>query len=93
MTAIQIINLDGRAAAIAIDGRAIVVQHVPADQLARVQAKALYALQIQAGERPAPYTEHDAEQYAHSAAQAQRRHRRSRRRRRSHARRDGSRPA
>jgi hypothetical protein len=79
MKTIQIINLDGQPAAIAVDGRAIVAQHVPAQQLAHVQAKALYALHIQAGERPGPYTDQQAEHYARAAARAladsRRRHR------------------
>ena len=82
MKTIQIINLDGQPAAIAVDGRAIVAQHVPADQLAHVQAKALYALHIQAGQRPGPYTDDQAEHYAGVAARAvvdSRRRRRPRR--------------
>lgn len=79
MKTIQIINLDGRPAAIAVDGRAIVAEHVPADQLAHVQAKALYALHIQAGERPGPYSDEQAEHYARVAVRAgadsRRRHR------------------
>jgi hypothetical protein len=70
MKTIQIINLGGQPAAIAVDGRAIVAEHVPAHQLAHVQAKALYALQIQAGERPGPYDDDHAEHYAKRAVRA-----------------------
>jgi len=70
MKTIQIINLAGQPAAIAVDGRAIVAEHVPAHQLTHVQAKALYALQIQAGQRPGPYDDDHAEHYARTAATA-----------------------
>jgi hypothetical protein len=70
MKTIEIINLDGQPAAIAVDGSAIVAEHVPAQQLTHVQAKALYALQIQAGERPGPYNDDQAEHYARTAARA-----------------------
>ena len=70
MTSIQIIDLHGRPAAIAVAGSAIIAQHVPEELLAHVQAKALYALQIQAGERPGPYIDTDAENYARAAAAA-----------------------
>jgi hypothetical protein len=67
MKTIQIIDLDGRPAALAADGAAIIAKHVAPALLAHVQAKALYALQIQAGERPGPYTDSGAERYARSA--------------------------
>ena len=73
-TSIQIIDLHGQPAAIAIAGTAIIAQHVPDALLAHVQAKALYALQIQAGERPGPYTDADAEHYARAAAAARTAH-------------------
>ena len=72
MKTIQIINLHGKPAAIAVNGAAVIAQHVPATALAHVQAKALYALEIQAGERPGPYTDTDAENYARHAAAATR---------------------
>jgi hypothetical protein len=34
------------------------------ERLARAQIMALYALQIQAGERPGPYDDRDADRYA-----------------------------
>ncbi len=68
MKTIQIIDLHGRPAALAAGGAAIIANHVAPALLAHVQAKALYALQIQAGERPGPYTDSDAERYARSAA-------------------------
>ena len=70
MKTIQIINLHGKPAAIAVNGTAVIAQHVPAAALALIQAKALYALEIQAGERPGPYTDTDAEHYARRAASA-----------------------
>ncbi len=68
MKTIQIINLDGKPAAIAVDGIAHVAEHVPANKLQRVQAKALYALMVQTGDAPGPYTDAGAERYAHTAA-------------------------
>lgn len=68
MKTIQIIDLDGQPAALAAGGAAIIAEHVSPPLLAHVQAKALYALQIQAGERPGPYTDTDAEHYARAAA-------------------------
>jgi len=70
MKTIQIINLHGKPAAIAVNGAAVIAQHVPAAALALVGAKALYALEIQARERPGPYTDTDAENYARRAAAA-----------------------
>lgn len=70
MNTIQIINLHGNPAAIAVNGTAVIAQHVPAAELAHIQAKALYALEIQAGERAGPYTDTDAENYARRAAAA-----------------------
>jgi hypothetical protein len=70
MKTIQIIDLDGRPAALAAAGGAIIAGHVSPPLLAHVQAKALYALQIQAGERPGPYTDIDAEHYARAATGA-----------------------
>ena len=68
MTAIHFIELDGQPVAVAADGLAIVDAGVIGEPLARVQAKALYALEIQAGRRRGPYTDADAERYAHRAA-------------------------
>jgi hypothetical protein len=68
MATIQIIELHGRLAALAVAGVAIVDEHVPSQLLAHVCAKALYALQIQAGERPGPYRDADAEHYARQVA-------------------------
>jgi hypothetical protein len=70
MNTIQVIDLHGRPAALVIAGAAIIDTHVPHELLAHVQAKALYALQIEAGERPGPYRDTDAEHYARRAAAA-----------------------
>jgi hypothetical protein len=78
MKIIQIIDLDGQPVAIAAGGRAIITDRVPPDQLAHVQAKSLYALQIQAGNRTGPYTDHDAEQYAREIAETHTTRRRDR---------------
>ena len=68
MTAIQFIELDGHPVAVAADGLAIIDADVIGEPLALVQAKALYALEIQAGRRRGPYTDARAERYAHRAA-------------------------
>jgi len=70
MLEIQIISLRGRTAAIVAGDTAILAEHVPDELVARVQAKALYAPQIQAGELPGPYTDAGAERYTHTAAAA-----------------------
>ena len=73
MPTIQIIDLRGRAAAIVAGQTTIIAEHVPDELVKHVQAKALYALQITAGELPGPYTDADAERYAHTAATTARR--------------------
>ena len=72
MTSIQIITLRGRTAALAANATAIIAPDVPASDLAHVQAKALYALEIQDGTRPGPYTDAGAEDYANRATAAPR---------------------
>ena len=67
MTAIQFIELDGQPVAVAAGGVAIIDADVIGEPLGRVQAKALYALEIQAGRRRGPYTDAGAERYAHRA--------------------------
>ena len=56
MHEIQIIDLDGRPAALAVAGVAHVGDHVPDDRLQHVKAKAHYALKIQASELAGPYS-------------------------------------
>jgi hypothetical protein len=70
MTSIQIITLRGRTAAIAVNATAIIAPDVRASELAHVQAKALYALEIQDGTLPGPYSDADAEDYASRATAA-----------------------
>jgi hypothetical protein len=76
MTTIQIIEHDGRPAALVAGDEAIIATHLTASARARVQAKALYAIAIRAGTRPGPYTDAAAEDYADRAAT----HRETRRR-------------
>jgi hypothetical protein len=73
MRDIEIITVAGRPAAIVTAGQAIISEQLSTAALQRAQAKALYALQIQAGERPGPYRDADAESYARSALRAARR--------------------
>lgn len=68
MKTIQIIEHDGRPAALVAGDEAIIATHLTASARARVQAKALYAIAISTGTRPGPYTDAGAEDYADSAA-------------------------
>ena len=54
MKRIQIIELDGRPAALVAGDQAIIAQHISGADRARVQAKALYAIEIRTGGAPAP---------------------------------------
>jgi hypothetical protein len=85
MKTIQIIELDGRPAALVTGDEAIIADHISGADRARVQAKALYAIEIRTGARPGPYTDQRAERYAASAATS--RSGESRRRRAGHQRR------
>ena len=64
MNRVTIIELDGRAVAAVASGEAIITRGLAAGELAHVQAKAIFALEIQAGERPGPYSDDGAERYA-----------------------------
>ena len=68
MQTIQIIELDGRAAAVVIADRAVIPDALVGDDRLRVQAKAMYALEIHGGERPGPYSDDAAERYADAVA-------------------------
>jgi hypothetical protein len=64
METILVIQLNGRVVAVVAQDRAIIAdEFVGADRL-RAQAKALYALEVLAGERPGPYSDDAAERYA-----------------------------
>ena len=67
MKTIQLITHNDRAAAIVAGDTAIVADHVADNDIARVQAMCLYAMEITAGDRPGPYTDALAEQYADRA--------------------------
>ena len=64
MASIQPIEHDGRVVALAFRGRALIGQQLAPEALALVQAKCLYALEIEAGTLPGPYTEPAATQFA-----------------------------
>jgi hypothetical protein len=64
MTTIQIIELHGYPVAVVAGYEAIIAAHLTGADRARVQAKALYAIEIAAGTRCAPYTDAGAERYA-----------------------------
>jgi len=67
MKTIQLITHNDRPAAIIAGDTAIVADHVADNDIARVQAMCLYAMEIAAGDRPGPYTDALAEQYADRA--------------------------
>jgi len=67
MPPIQVIELHGRPVALALGEDAIIADHVTGEERSIVACMALYALQIQAGQRPGPYTDPDAERYARHA--------------------------
>ena len=67
MRTIQIIELHGRPVALALVNEAILADHIPADERSIVAGMALYALEVQTGQRPGPYNHADAERYARHA--------------------------
>ena len=67
MSNLQQITHNGELVAIVLADHAIIDDTIPAAERPYVQAKCLYALQIQAGELPGPYTDRKANAYAHAA--------------------------
>jgi hypothetical protein len=64
MRTIQVIELHGRPVALAIGDEAIIADHVTNDEHSIVAGMALYALEVQTGQRPGPYSHAEAEHYA-----------------------------
>ena len=64
MNRITIIELNGRAVAAVAGGEAIIRRGLTNGELAHVQAMAVFALEIEAGERPGPYSDGGAERHA-----------------------------
>lgn len=64
MRQIQVIELRGRPVALALGDEAILADHITDTDRPIVAGMALYAIDIQAGRRPAPYSDADAERYA-----------------------------
>lgn len=64
MRQIQVIELHGRPVALALVEEAILADHITEDDRPIVVAMALYAIEIQTGTRPGPYSDVDAERYA-----------------------------
>jgi hypothetical protein len=65
MVSIQPIEYDGRVVALVLGDRALIDgAQLPADALPVVQAKRLYALEIQARTLPGPYREPEATEFA-----------------------------
>jgi hypothetical protein len=67
MVTIQPIQHDGHVAALVADGQALIGDELSGRALALVKAKCLYALEVQAGEHPRPYSEAAAARYAERA--------------------------
>jgi hypothetical protein len=67
MRRIQVIELGGRPVALALGEEAIIADHVAGEDRSIVAGMALYALEVQAGARPGPYADADAERYARRA--------------------------
>lgn len=66
---IETILLHGHPAALVMGDRAIIADRLTGLERALVEAKARYALEIAAGERPGPYHDSDAERHARSTAE------------------------
>ena len=67
MVRIQPIEHDGHVVALVAGGRALIGDRLAGHMLALVRAKCLYALEVQAGERPGPYSDEAATRYAQRA--------------------------
>ena len=70
MPNLQRINYNGRLAAIAIAGQAIIEDTLSDEAFRQVQAKCLYALELAEQGRADTYTEQDADAYAQAALAA-----------------------
>jgi len=86
MKTIQIVQLRGRPVALALGEDAILSEHVTGSERSIVAGMALYAIEVQTGQRPAPYSDADAERYARHAIALRQRPRVPRLRRGAHAR-------
>jgi hypothetical protein len=64
MRQIQVIELHGHPVALALVDEAILADHITDADRPIVAGMALYAIEIQAGARPGPYSDADAERYA-----------------------------
>jgi len=90
MRHIQVIELRGRPVALALGEEAIIADHVTGQDRSIVAGMTLYALEVQAGARPGPYADADAERFARRAialrqAQSPRVRRRAHRRPAAHS--------
>jgi hypothetical protein len=69
---LQRVTHNGELVAVVIAGQAIIDDTIPAAEKPLIQAKCLYALEIQAGDLPGPYTDEKADLYARTAARLRR---------------------
>ncbi|HEX5618027.1 MAG TPA: hypothetical protein VFX51_06380 [Solirubrobacteraceae bacterium] len=67
MVAFQQIHHDGDVVAWVCNGRAVITGGLVGDAFDLVRAKCLYALEVQAGGQPGPYTDRAATAYTRSA--------------------------
>jgi hypothetical protein len=67
VSGMQQIVYRGRLSAVVLAGQAIVDDTLGAGELRHVLAMCLFALEVQAGDRPGPYCEQAADAYACSA--------------------------
>jgi len=67
MVTIQPIEHDGHVVALVAGGRALIGDELAGATLTLVRAKCLYALEVQADERPGPYSDLAATRYAQRA--------------------------
>lgn len=72
MKTIQIIELQGRPVALALGEDAVIADNVTGEERSIVAGMALYALEIQSGQRPGPYSDTAAERYARRAIELRR---------------------
>jgi hypothetical protein len=75
MVTIQPIEHYGRVVAVVAGCRALIGDELAGGTLALVRAKCLFALEVQAGERPGPYSDKAATRCARRAARARHDHR------------------
>src|SRR5205814_8792101 len=67
MVTIQPIEHNGRVVAVVAGGRALIGDELARGTLALLRAKCLFALEVQSGDRPGPYSDQTATRFAQRA--------------------------